>query len=94
LETVSNVIEESAIRSIDLLKIDVENSEWEVLAGVDRADWARINQVVLEVHDIDDRLRRVLALLEDHHFDVVADQDDWGAGFGVFNVYARKPEAA
>jgi FkbM family methyltransferase len=94
LETVSNVIEESAVRSIDLLKIDVENSEWEVLAGVDRADWARINQVVLEVHDIDDRLRRVLALLEDHDFDVVADQDDWGAGFGVFNVYARKPEAA
>ncbi|WP_165071109.1 FkbM family methyltransferase [Paludisphaera rhizosphaerae] len=90
LKTLSEIISTHVVESIDLLKIDVENSEWEVLAGLEDADWARVRQVVLEVHDIDGRLRRVLDRLERVGFDAVADQDEWGGEFAVFNVYARR----
>ena len=35
---------------MELLKVDVEGSEADVLAGVAAADWARIKQVAVEVH--------------------------------------------
>jgi FkbM family methyltransferase len=90
LRTISDVVESENVETIDLLKIDVENSEWEVLAGIDEADWPRIRQVVLEVHDIDGRLGRILELFARHGFEVVADQEEWSREFGVFNVYARR----
>lgn len=37
-------------RSISLLKVDVEGHEASVLAGVADADWARIQQVAMEIH--------------------------------------------
>ena len=90
LQTLSNIITTHHIDSIDLLKIDVENSEWEVLEGIDEADWSRIKQVVLEVHDIDGRLERILERLTHQGFEVVADQEEWSSSFGIFNVYARR----
>jgi FkbM family methyltransferase len=90
LRTLGDILKLENVDSIDLLKIDVENSEWEVLAGIDDAGWARIRQVVLEVHDIDGRLARILELLALQGYKVVADQEEWSRDFGVFNVYARK----
>lgn len=40
-------------RDIDLLKIDIEGSEWGVLAGLIDSDWirkGRVKQLMLEVH--------------------------------------------
>lgn len=48
---------------VDLLKVDVERAELAVLRGVDAADWPRIRQVSMEVHDVDGQLERVLDLL-------------------------------
>ena len=42
---------EERIESIDLLKIDTQRAEMDVLVGVDPPDWARIKQVVMELHD-------------------------------------------
>jgi hypothetical protein len=40
--------------------MQVEGEELEVLRGLDAADWARVQQVALEVHDcIDSGVRRV-----------------------------------
>ncbi|CAJ1365079.1 unnamed protein product [Effrenium voratum] len=55
---------------VDLLKVDVEGDEEAVLQGIDAEDWPRIRQVVAEVHDIDGRLERILALLQSHGFEV------------------------
>jgi 31-O-methyltransferase len=57
VRTLSEVITEYAVGRIDVLKIDVEGSEWEVLAGIDREHWARIQQVVVSER------RRVLGML-------------------------------
>ena len=94
ITTLSAVIREHGIERIDLLKVDVEKGEHDVLLGVDDADWAKIRQVVLEVHDRDGRLEQVRSLLRDHGYDVVADQDPALAGTGLYNVYAVRPGAA
>lgn len=42
--------------------VQVEGEELEVLRGLDAADWARVQQVALEVHDcIDTGVTRVRA---------------------------------
>ena len=42
LKTLSEVIRESQVERIDLLKVDVEKSELDVLAGIDEDDWPKI----------------------------------------------------
>jgi natural product biosynthesis luciferase-like monooxygenase protein/FkbM family methyltransferase len=50
LKTLSEVMREQQIEQIDLLKIDVESSELDVLAGIEEDDWPRIKQIAMEVH--------------------------------------------
>jgi 31-O-methyltransferase len=75
--TLSDVIRHSGIEAVDLLKIDVEGAEWEVLQGVDEADWPRLRQLVLEVHNVRGRVERVRELLESKGFTVAVAQGDW-----------------
>ena len=49
--SVSDIIRDQDLASIDLLKIDAEKSELEILAGINDDDWPRIQQIVIEVHD-------------------------------------------
>ncbi len=90
LRTLSSVIQENHIENIDLLKINVEKSEWDVLAGIADTDWQKIHQIALEVHDIDNRLEQVLALFEKQGYHTVVEQDwsfDKTAGMNYY-LYA------
>ncbi|CAL5219615.1 g1485 [Coccomyxa viridis] len=49
---------------IDLLKVDIEGAELEVLRGAGQDTLSKIRQIVMEVHDIDERLTQVHELLE------------------------------
>ncbi len=51
LRRMSDVIREERVTRIDLLKIDVQRSELDVLAGIEDEHWGLIGQVVMEVHD-------------------------------------------
>ncbi|VVJ22051.1 Uncharacterised protein [Amycolatopsis camponoti] len=64
----SSVLPPEAPR-IDLVKVDVEGAELEVLHGIDERDWPRIAALVVEVHDVDDRVREVERLLTRHGFE-------------------------
>ncbi|HWW76023.1 MAG TPA: FkbM family methyltransferase, partial [Pyrinomonadaceae bacterium] len=95
LRRLSEVVREEGVRRIDLLKIDVQQAELDVLRGIDEADWAKVRQVVMEVHDApgkasEGRLREVTRLLERHGFDVTAEQDESLRGTDRHNVYARR----
>lgn len=94
LRTLSEVIREQGIDRIDLLKVDVQKSEADVLAGIEPADWPRVLQAVVEVHDQDGRMAAVTRLLEREGFAVVAEQDDLYEGSNVFNLYAARPGAS
>lgn len=89
VRTLSQVIDEHSVARIDLLKIDVQKSELAVLQGIEGRHWPLIRQVVIEVHDVDDRVSVVRALLSDHGFDVLVEQDPVYAGTVMFNIYAR-----
>jgi amino acid adenylation domain-containing protein/FkbM family methyltransferase len=90
LKSISEVIRENDIERIDLLKIDAEKSESDVLAGIREDDWRKIDQIVMEVHDLDYRLDQITRLLESHGFEVNVEQEAWCEGTELFNLYARR----
>ncbi len=93
LSTLTEVVAAHGIDRIDLLKIDVEKAEADVLAGIDEHTWERVDQVVLEVHDLHGRLRAVLDQLRARGFDAVHEQDRRLKLTPCHNVYARRPVA-
>lgn len=92
LKTISQLMREQTIDRVDLLKIDVQKLEMDVLQGIDSDDWGRIRQIVAEVHDVDDRVRRVRTILNGHGFGVFVEQDNLYQSTNIFNVFAiREP---
>jgi amino acid adenylation domain-containing protein/FkbM family methyltransferase len=89
--TVSEIIREQGIERIDLLKVDVEKSELDVLAGIAVEDWPKIRQVVVEVHDIGGRVEQIQAALETRGYRVTVEQDTALYTSGLYNVYAIRP---
>jgi FkbM family methyltransferase len=94
LRTVSDVIRENEVERINLLKLDVEKAELDVLMGIEAGDWARIDQVVMEVHDIGGRLATITSMLEAHGFNYVLDQDAAFVNTGLYHIYAVHPRRA
>lgn len=91
LTTISKIIGEQNVKKIDLLKIDVEKAEMDVLLGIADPDWDKINAIAMEVHDIDNRQKKIVKLLEQHGFGniqidkVVEDQQ-------FFNIFAYRKQ--
>jgi 31-O-methyltransferase len=92
LRTLSEIIDEQHVTRIDLLKVDVEKSEREVLAGIRDEHWGLIRQIVVEVHDQDGALAEVQNKLALNGFEVHAEQDPQLKGTRIFSVFARKRE--
>jgi FkbM family methyltransferase len=90
LRTLSSVIDEESIERINLLKINVEKSEWEVLQGIDEVHWRHIEQVVIKV-DMLENLDAIVQLLEAQGLQSVVDQDSVLAGSRIRTVYAVRP---
>ena len=91
LSTISHFIAEHAIERVGLIKVDVERAEVDILAGVDDADWPKIRQLVLEVHQGVDPHRDIAAMLRERDYEVVIDQAP-GLEFNSM-VYAKRNAA-
>jgi hypothetical protein len=48
------------------LKTDTEKVELDILQGIETKNWSLIRQIVVDVHNIDNRLETVPALLHDN----------------------------
>jgi amino acid adenylation domain-containing protein/FkbM family methyltransferase len=88
VRTLSDVIKSEGVERIDLLKIDVEKSELDVLKGIEDADWERIVQLVVEVHDESDRIAEIKRLLASKGFEVEVEEDLMLKNTGLYNIYA------
>ncbi|MET0621444.1 MAG: FkbM family methyltransferase, partial [Pyrinomonadaceae bacterium] len=99
LTTLSEIIAGNNVERIDLLKIDVEGSEYEVLSGLADRDWEKVRQLVVEVHT-GELLERVTALLRGKGFNLHADEtilveeNGGGAATYVYTLYAVHPARA
>lgn len=93
LRTLSEIVDDEGVTRIDLLKVDVEKSEREVLAGIRAEHWDLISQVVVEVHDERGALDEVRGLLMTHGFEVTAEQDPQLKGTTIYSVFASRREA-
>ena len=88
--TISDFIKSKKINHIDFLKIDCEGLEWEVLKGIQKHDWIKIKSCVIEVHDINQRLKKVIKLLKSHQFNVVVEKEMSLKNTKLTNVFAVK----
>ena len=91
MKTVSDVINEYDIEKIDLLKVDVEKSELDVISGIDDCDWQKINQTVIEIHDIDNRLLTLKNTLHQKGFsNLHVIQEEAFKDTNIYCIYASK----
>lgn len=90
--TLSQIIDRHGIERIDLIKIDVQKSEFEVLEGIAPHHWPRICQMVIEVHDFDGRVQRVANLLQSHGFQVTVEQELLYEASNISIVYGIRKE--
>lgn len=91
LKSLSSIIHEYNIDRIDLLKIDVEKSELDVILGIADRDWLLIKQVVIEVHDINQRVQKITNILKKHSFNkIVVEQEPTFKDSDIYNIYALK----
>jgi FkbM family methyltransferase len=92
LRRLSDIIASERVSRIDLLKIDVEGGEWDVLQGIDEGDWEKIQQIVMEVHDVDGagHAARITRLLEARKFEVIATEEDGAGPVGLSMLHARR----
>jgi amino acid adenylation domain-containing protein/FkbM family methyltransferase/non-ribosomal peptide synthase protein (TIGR01720 family) len=90
IRPLSDVLAEEGVGHVDLLKIDVEKSEADVLAGISSRDFAKIDQIVIEVHDLQDRLSRITDLLRDVGYEISVRRDATLETTSLYNLYARR----
>jgi 31-O-methyltransferase len=90
LRTLSSFLRDEAIKRVDLLKIDVERAELDVLGGIEDADWPKIEQVVVEVHDEDGRCTAIASALQRRGFRVATGQEPVMRGTSLHMLYATR----
>lgn len=87
LRPLSDIIGENDVEVIDLLKIDVQKSEQDVLAGIAEHDWSKIKQIVIEVHAIGKRIQEIETELRGRGFAVNVSRDEHGPHAVLYAVH-------
>lgn len=60
--SLTNIIEQNNLLSIDLLKMDCEGSEYDIIYNTDKKYLQRIKMLVAEVHDLNNEKNNITAL--------------------------------
>jgi FkbM family methyltransferase len=94
IRRLSDIIAEQHVTRIDLLKVDAENAERQVLAGITREDWDKIRQVSMEVHAHikggENLLAEMRDLLASKGFHVTDGAESRETIMGVFMLHGKK----
>ena len=94
LRTMSGIIDQYDVERIHLLKIDAENYEKQVLAGLRDDHWDRIQQIAMEVHTHipggENLMEEMIQLLESKGFTVEEGDESRETIMGVYMLYAKR----
>ena len=94
LKTFSQVIADLKLDRIDFIKLDAENAEWGVIAGIAEDDWPKIQQMSIEVHTNipggQNLVEEITALLQSKGFTVIADLNSRFSPVGVHMLFAKR----
>ena len=90
LRTLSKVIHDLSIKKVDLLKIDCEGNELNVLKGLEDKNWDIIKQLIVEVHDIDNRLDIISNLFKEKHYQIKIIKEPSLKKTNLYNIFAIK----
>ena len=88
MRRVSEVIREEGIERIGMMKIDVQKSEMEVLEGIEEEEWEKIRQIIVEVHEIEGRVRKVEEKLRSKGYEVKVRQEKGLESSRQYSIYA------
>jgi phthiocerol/phenolphthiocerol synthesis type-I polyketide synthase E len=89
LWNLSEFMRQHNVAKVDLLKLDAEQSEEQILAGIADADWPKIRQAIIEVHGGDAATRAMVRMLEQRGFRVIVDSNPAMPTLAL--VYAVRP---
>jgi FkbM family methyltransferase len=89
LRTISEMIDETGLMEIGLVKIDAEGAELQILSGIRDEHWSRLRQFVLEIHD-SAGTRGSERLFAARGFCCVMEQEKRLSGSGVQNCYVLR----
>ena len=88
MTTVSEIIDKYNVERVILLKVDTERAEVDVLQGIRKEHWSRIEQVAVEVHS--ENLETVLGMLRNAFENVNTMQTPDLKGTSIFMVFAHR----
>src|SRR5918993_749190 len=71
---------------------DADKAELEIFRGVESQDWPKIQQVVVDVHDLDNRLDTITSMLWEHGLtEIAVDQPPTLKQSNIYSVFAMRP---
>ncbi len=89
--TLSDLIESKNITEVNLLKIDCEGHEWEVIKGIKEEHWSMIKAIVMEVHDLKERVLLIEDLLHKKGFNNINKEKEKALEeTDLVNIYATR----
>ena len=89
--TLSDFIKKEKIQKIQLLKIDCEGEEINVLSGVQKTHWRKIESIVMEINDINHNLKMAKNILSKNGFQKIKLIKEKGfEKTNLINLYATK----
>jgi FkbM family methyltransferase len=93
--SIKTIMKENNIDYIDLMKIDIEGSEYEILENFDEEDYKKINQITVEFHDfIDPSLKNrtfsIIQKMKNFGYNVISKKIDYMYGSEYYDVLFYK----
>lgn len=89
LWNLSEFMKKHEVATVDLLKMDAEQSEEEILAGIADEDWPKIRQIVVEVHGGEKASSAMMEMLNRRGFRTTIDSNPAMPTLAL--VYAVRP---
>lgn len=91
LTSLGTFIEKQRINRIDYMKIDVEGAEFDVIKSIKSEQFALIQQLCIEVHDINNRVEQLANYLKQFgYFVEVISSPICALGFNHHMMYAKR----